>query len=141
MSAVTIELDRPRKVRYTLDALRKIEERYDVDIMAGDALTFGGVDDIVWLAWLGLYHAGETPDYESTWWERLKGHFGLWEPPALTEEHVAGWLDMQNLPAFTDALNHAMGSQQVSAEEVEATTVDDPTAAGRENPRARVKAS
>lgn len=129
-SRATVEMDRTRRLRYNIAAIEAIEARYDVNIMNGDPLKFSSLDDIVWLAWLGLYHAGETPDVKPTWWQRLLAHFGLYEPPELTRDHVAEWIDMQNMGAVSDAINEAMGGARAGTAKAERGP--DPTPAGRE---------
>ena len=114
-----IELDRERRIRFTLAAVEEIQDRFDVDIIAGDPMKFEAVEDITFITWVGLKHAGETPDVTS-WWDRLLITLGIKQEPELALEDVAGWLDMENLVDVSRAINEAMGSAKLNPDEVEA---------------------
>lgn len=132
----TIQLDRERRIRFTLGAVEEIQDRFDIDIVAGDPFKFDAVQDIVWLTWVGLKHAGETPDVTSPW-QRLLITLGVKEEPELTPEDVAEWIDMQNLVDVSRALNDAMGSEEVDPEQLEVEEPGNPTVQGTEKELSR----
>lgn len=124
---VPIELDRERRLRYTLGAMRDIEERLGVDIMAGDPINFAQLEDVVWLVWLGLYHAGETMDEaDLPWYQRILVFLGVVDQPPIKLDQVEEWIDMQNLLTVTEALDIAFGGDQIEAVE-EMARKKDPT--------------
>lgn len=116
-----VELDRERRIRFTLAAIEEIDERFGVDVVAGDALSFGDVDEIAWLVALGLRHAGEQPDWDPSPWERLFVLFGLREPPRMDADWAKRHVDMENLVSVSRALVQAVGSAKADAEDLERT--------------------
>lgn len=122
-----VELDRERRVRYTLRAVAEIQEKFDVDIVSGERLPFNRIEDIAWLVWIGLREAGERPD--SPWWRRLLVAIGVLDPPELPLDEVAGWIDMQNITDVATALQEAMGQEAVEPEDLQPESPD-PTRAG-----------
>lgn len=118
-----ILLDRERRIRFTLGAVEEIQDRFDIDIIAGDPFSFNEIEDITWLTWVGLKHAGEKPDVDS-WWDRLLITLGIRPEPELTVADVAEWIDMQNLVEVSRAINEAMGSEKVDAARLEAEGAD-----------------
>lgn len=132
----TVHLDCERRIRFTLAAIKEIQKRYDVDLVAGEKFEFGDLDDIVWIVWTGLRHAGETPDVELSWWDRLLIGLGLREEPRLTQEIVAEWIDMENFVEVTNVLKRAMGEEGSVRSEIKAVEVD-PTEKGPEQEEAK----
>lgn len=130
-----IHLDRERRIRYTLAAMEEIQDKYDVDLVAGDPFDFGSLEDVAWLVCLGLRHAGETYDADLPWWERLLVHFGIREAPEITEAWVKGQVDLQNVYEVTDALSQATGSGREDPEDTEGADPANPTQAAMRQSR------
>lgn len=112
---VPVELDRERRIRYPMAAVQRIEERFDADLIAGTGVEPEGVEDVVWLIWLGLQY-GEPEDSPTPVWERAWGwlleKLGLRRPePELTEERVAAYVDLANMDDVLVAVNEAMGGE------------------------------
>ncbi|MBC9785859.1 hypothetical protein H1S01_15340 [Heliobacterium chlorum] len=71
---VDIELDRPRKLRYTLNALAEIEDKIGVSVTELGETNLG-IKSIRTFLWAGLIH----------------------EDTNLTEKDVGDWVDFENL--------------------------------------------
>lgn len=112
---VPVQLDRERRLRYPMAAIAAIEDKYEIDVLAGGGLPTATLEDIIWFIWLGLTHAGETLEPD-TWWDRVLFLLGLAEERELQPSDVAEWIDMQNLPHVTEALDAAMGGAEIEAD-------------------------
>lgn len=121
-----VELDRERRLRFNMAAVSEIQDRFGVDLVAGEDFAASELDDLVWLVWLGLKHAGERPP-DVPWWTRLMVTLGLTEPPEIPQELVYEWVDMENLIDVSNALNVAMGAQVDADRLREVAGADDPT--------------
>lgn len=110
---VPVTLDRERHIRYPMAAVQEIEEHFDTNLMAGEGVDPEGVDDVVWLIWLGLQYGEPEPPPQPVWtrlWHRVLEALGVRDrEPELTREYVARWVDLQNMDEVLDALNEAMG--------------------------------
>lgn len=81
-----IELDRPRRMRFTMSTFKRFRDRTGKDLMSGKVEDMG-VDDLVSLLWAALVH----------------------DDPELTEEQVADMVTPAQiqkavLPAMMDAI-------------------------------------
>lgn len=123
-----VQLDRQRRLRFTMAAVEEIQRRFDVNIIAGEMFQATRTEDLTFLVWVGLKHAGETPDWNPSWWEKILATFGVVEPPELTQDVVAEWLDMRNLPDISKAILDALGQQKVDMDELD-QALSDPTRA------------
>ncbi len=80
---VLLVLDKPRRLRFTMSAIKKMREAF-----GDDALTDGiEVDSISKMVWFGLIH----------------------EDPDLTPEAVDDMIDLQNLEEVSAAVSEATG--------------------------------
>lgn len=113
---VAVELDRERRLRYPMSAIKEIQARFDINLMAGEGLQAESLDDVVWVIWLGLRH--EDPG-EPAWWEKVLAYLGLRDvEPRITPELVAEWIDLENIAEVTEAMQRAMGGGEEVLEEV-----------------------
>jgi len=63
-NGVTIELDRPRTLRYGINALAKVEDITGKSIMSLD-LNNVGIKDLLAIIYAGLYHEDKTLTLEA----------------------------------------------------------------------------
>ena len=61
---ITIELDRPRTLRYGINALAKVEDLTGKSVMALD-LSNVGIKDLLVIIYAGLYHEDKTLTVEA----------------------------------------------------------------------------
>ncbi|MCW2279109.1 hypothetical protein [Heliophilum fasciatum] len=81
---VEIVLDKPRTLRYDLNALAEMEAKLGVSLQELDQLTMG-VKQLRTFLWAGLIH----------------------EDPTLTEHEVGGWVDMDTLSMVNEKITEA----------------------------------
>lgn len=121
---VEVDLDQTRRIRYPMAAVSRIEERFDSDLMAGEGVEPEGVQDVIWLIWLGLQYGEPEPDPVPVWeraWNWTLETLGLRKPaPELTEERVAEYVDLAHMDHVLDAVNEAMGGARENLRTVEA---------------------
>lgn len=82
---VEIKLDKPRRLRYTLNSLALIEERYGDVQKAIESLQAGKLSVIRTILWAGLVHEDET----------------------LTENQVGDLVEISDLQQVTEKINQA----------------------------------
>lgn len=95
MSAVPVTLDVPRKIRFDMNALAELEDRYGSPQKAFEALQNGSFKAVRFLLWAGLIHEDEK----------------------LTERQVGAMLTMQNLGEVIDRIGEAINGDMPEAEE------------------------
>ena len=81
---VEIELDKPRQIRFTLNALAELEDKLGVSLSELEGLT-KGVKQIRTFLWAGLLH----------------------EEPELSEQAVGNMVDFDNIEYINEKINKA----------------------------------
>ncbi|MFP3947151.1 MAG: hypothetical protein ACLFWG_00340 [Longimicrobiales bacterium] len=105
---VPIEMDRERRLRYPMSAVREVEDRFEINMVKGEEFQTENLDDFIWLIWLGLRHEDPGPP---SLWRRLLARLGIGQDPEprITQEWVAENVDMQTMEAVGTAMMRAMG--------------------------------
>lgn len=129
-----VHLDRERRLRYSMAAVEELQERYDVDLIAGEEIRFTDTSEVCWVVCLGLQHAGEEAPLPESRWERLLIRLGLRDRPQITPEMVKDWVDMENVVEVTQALGAALSGDVGSGG---GQMAEDPTTAGTTAPSER----
>lgn len=84
---IYIELDKKRQLKFTLNAMAELEDKYGTIDEAMKKLDSGSMKAIRFMLWAGLMH----------------------EDDALTETQVGDMLEMQDLQEIAEKLNKTMG--------------------------------
>jgi hypothetical protein len=84
---IYIELDKKRQLKFTLNAMAELEDKYGTIDDAMKKLDSGSMKAIRFMLWAGLMH----------------------EDDALTETQVGDMLEMQDLQEIAEKLNKTMG--------------------------------
>lgn len=104
---VPIEVDRERRLRYPMKAVREVEDRFDINMVKGEEFQTENLDDFIWLIWLGLRHEDPGPPSIA---DRILSALGLRElEPRITQDWVAENVDMQTMEDVGTAMMRAMG--------------------------------
>jgi hypothetical protein len=101
---VPIELDKPRSLKYDLNAFSELEEKFGSMDTAFQAMQKGSMKAARTLLWAGLLHEDET----------------------LTEKRVGGMVTLSNMSEIMDKITNALTEAMPDASE-EASETGDPT--------------
>lgn len=92
---VEIELDKPRRLRFTLNSLAELEDKLGVGIQEiGEVLSNPRMKDLLLLLWAGLIHEDEE----------------------LTVERVGNMIDLSNMDMLSDKLGEAFSASNGSSQ-------------------------
>lgn len=95
---VQVELDRPRTIKFDLNAFIELEEMYGSIDGALKEMEKGSIKAVRAILWAGLIHEDES----------------------LTLKQVGSMVDMDNLPRITEALSQAISDSLPEKEQVAA---------------------
>ncbi len=99
---VPIELDRPRSLKYDLNAFAELEEKFGSMDVAFQAMQKGSMKAARTLLWAGLLHEDET----------------------LTEKRVGGMVTLSNMSEIMDKITSALTEAMPDAGDKVSVTVD-----------------